>query len=84
NEQVLTYVKAISLNNEMQLTLFDINEILAKEIAKKYTCSVAKDIKISSLEQYDMISICTPTSTHCEILQNAIIANPRLIICEKP
>lgn len=33
---------------------------------------------------YDLISICTPTNTHFEILKNVLKLSPKLVLAEKP
>jgi predicted dehydrogenase len=35
-------------------------------------------------EQFDVISICSPTHAHAEDIQSALVLKPKLIFCEKP
>lgn len=42
-----------------------------------------KDVAAGS-EQFDVISICSPTSAHAEDLHSALLLGPRLVFCEKP
>ena len=42
-----------------------------------------KEVQASGLE-FDVISICTPTSSHFQDIIEALKLNPKLIFCEKP
>ena len=41
------------------------------------------DLKKAKLN-IDIISICTPTNTHFDILKKTLAMKPKIIICEKP
>jgi predicted dehydrogenase len=84
NNEVQTHVKAWYLNNLTTVCIFDVNQGLAAKVANQYQCEVIKNISIETLSTFDIISICTPTVTHFEILKNAMISGVKVIICEKP
>jgi hypothetical protein len=84
NEEIQTHAKAFSQNPSIQLTVFDINKELEKRVCQKYMCQFVSDLSANTLKEFDIVSICTPTQTHFEILKTAINANVKTIICEKP
>ncbi len=56
-------------------------------IKKKYPqINVFRNINelINSKLNIDIISICSPTQTHFDILNRSLILKPKIIICEKP
>jgi predicted dehydrogenase len=85
NEQVLTHAKAYSKTEEIKVDFFDLNNIHTSMVAKRYNGDVIFDLD-KALENnfYDLISICTPTSTHFNILSKALKKKVPVIICEKP
>lgn len=84
SDDILTHAKALYLNSDFDLTIFDINPDQTEKIAKKYKCAVVNDINLVDFKIYDLVSICTPTATHHEYLAMLISAEVKLIICEKP
>lgn len=84
NEQVLTHAKALSLNKNFSLTVYDTDSILASKVKEKYSCEAIEDIDVDSLSKFDCVSICSPTSTHYKYLSEAIDAKVKVIVCEKP
>jgi predicted dehydrogenase len=58
-------------------------QLIKKKFKKIYVFKNICELYNSNLK-IDIISICTPTATHYEILKYSIKLNPALIICEKP
>lgn len=81
---VQTHARAWYINSNTSLTLFDINEDLSSMIAGIYKCKTLPSIDIEVLSSFDCISICTPTNTHARLLDIALKAGVKTIICEKP
>ncbi|MFA4870250.1 MAG: Gfo/Idh/MocA family oxidoreductase [Pedobacter sp.] len=84
NDDVQTHVKAWYLNSRTEVSIYDINSGLAKQVAEKYQCKIVTDTTPETLAAFDIISICTPTFTHYQLLRDAIDAKVKTIICEKP
>jgi predicted dehydrogenase len=84
NDEVQTHVKAWHLNSLVTVCIFDVNQDLAVKVANQYQCEIIRNISTETLSKFDIISICTPTFTHFEILKNAMISGVKVIICEKP
>lgn len=84
NEEVLTHAKAYSLHPHFKLTVFDVNKVLKEKIAEKYKADALNELSEDSFNNFDCISICTPTSTHFELLSKALHHNTNVIVCEKP
>jgi predicted dehydrogenase len=84
SEEVLTHAKAYTKHPQFELTIFDLNKDLQHNIAEKYNADILNELSDNSFEKFDCISICTPTSTHFELLSRAINNNIKVIICEKP
>ncbi len=84
NEHILTHTKAYHLNSNFELVIYDSDHKLAQVISEKYNCTIAESISKEALSGYDIVSICTPTNTHFAILNDAVSAGVKLIICEKP
>lgn len=84
NDEIQTHVKAWYLNKQVNVSIFDIDNSLATKISDKYQCQIISDISIEALAKFDVVSICTPTSTHFKLLNDALIAGVKTIICEKP
>lgn len=84
SDEITTHVKAWYLNDRTSLTIFDINTGLAQKIARVYECDILYELTSEALETFDILSICTPTSTHYEFMIKALNAKIKTIICEKP
>lgn len=69
---ILTHAKAYSKSGLFELNLFDTNRHLATSIASRYGCSVVDEVTVEALKEYDSISICTPTTLHCDYLKMVI------------
>lgn len=81
-----SHAKAYANHPNFQLTgLFDISAELMREANQLWQ----PEKEVSSLQELlslnnDVISICTPTTTHKEIIENVIEAKPKAIFLEKP
>lgn len=84
NDEIQTHVKAWYLKSSVAVSVFDINYELASKVANIYKCEIVDNISSETLSKFDIVSICTPTFTHFEILKNAIEVGVKTIICEKP
>jgi predicted dehydrogenase len=85
NEQVLTHAKAFSKIDEIEVDYFDINNQQSSMVAGRYNGNAIFDLdKAFENELYDIISICTPTSSHYNLLYKALKRKTPVIICEKP
>jgi len=84
SNDIKTHVKAWSTYSNVLLTVFDINENLVREISERYNCRVLDSICSDSFQMFDCVSICTPTSTHFNLLELAFRSQVKTIICEKP
>jgi len=84
NEEIQSHVKALYLDNRFSVSIFDLNKNLTCDIAKKYNCNVVNTVNEDTLAAFDLVSICTPTLTHCNFLKMTFAAKVKLVICEKP
>jgi len=83
-DRVLTHAKAYHLHPGFSFDVFDIDAVQAHRVSERYGCIERNSINESILSEYDCISICSPTSTHYEILSLAFQCGVNAIICEKP
>jgi hypothetical protein len=84
NNQVQSHAKAYSLKPLFELSVFDPDLSLAEKIAKRYNATVIYNIEEINFEDFDCISICSPTDSHYSFLEKALKANVKVILCEKP
>ena len=79
------HAQNIYLNNNCSLQyVFDINQVLAKKIAKKFNSISIKNTRIAYNDKnVDVIFITTPTSTHIKYIMEAVKFK-KTIFCEKP
>ena len=79
------HAQNIFLNNECSLQyVFDIDQALAKKIAKKFNSISIENTRIAYNDKnVDVIFITTPTSTHIKYIMEAIKFK-KTIFCEKP
>jgi len=79
------HAQNIYLNNNCSLQyVFDINQVLAKKIAKKFNSISIKNTRIAYTDKnVDVIFITTPTSTHIKYIVEAVKFK-KTIFCEKP
>ena len=81
-KEILTHSKAFSQNSEFNLTIYDVNSKKSELVSKLYNCKKISSLKY--IENFDVVSICTPTETHFSLLKELIKLKISLIICEKP
>lgn len=84
NEKIMTHAKALSLNKNFELSVYDTDYSLATKVAAKYNCSIEQEINSEVVSKFDCISLCTPTPTHYSYLQLLFQNAIKLVICEKP
>ena len=79
------HAQNIFLNNKCSLQyVFDIDQALAKKIAKKFNSISIENTRIAYNDKnVDVIFITTPTSTHIKYIMEAIKFK-KTIFCEKP
>ena len=79
------HAQNIYLNNNCSLQyVFDIDQVLAKKIAKKFNSISIKNTRIAYTDKnVDVIFITTPTSTHIKYIMEAVKFK-KTIFCEKP
>jgi len=87
NYGIATHAGAYTDNNEIEL-------IAAADNSKEKLCKFSQRWNVDKLysnyeemlhnEKIDVLSICTPNSTHLEIFEKAVDAGIKLIFCEKP
>lgn len=82
--KVWTHAKAYSLIKEIEFDVFDEDRLKAKQIAEKYSATHLENLKEEKFEQYAIVSITTPTTTHFNYLQKLLSCNVPVVICEKP
>ncbi len=72
------------LNNSELISICDINEVKAREVAERYGVSWTTDYtEILDNKEIEAISICTPASTHVKIALDAIRSGKHVLV-EKP
>ena len=85
SEDILTHAKALSkLKWIKNIDVFDINILQAKKISQKYNYRILNSFKAINFENYDIVCISTPTSTHYDYLTFCLNSKVPIIICEKP
>ncbi len=84
NDRVQSHVKGYYLNPETEVYIYDIDKTFSQKVAQKYGCVVVENISANVLCEFDIISICTPTTYHFQVLHDAIAAGVKTVICEKP
>ena len=79
------HAQNIYLNNNCSLQyVYDIDQALAKKIAKKFNSISIKNTRIAYTDKkVDVIFITTPTSTHIKYIMEAVKFK-KTIFCEKP
>ncbi len=82
NNEIQTHTKALVLNGNFEVTVFDTDKALAQKVAQKYQIEATNEV--SNLQNYDLVCICSPTSTHIHYLEKCLEAKVKLTICEKP
>jgi predicted dehydrogenase len=76
------YVKALSMYNDISVdAVFDIKPELAALVAGQLSATVVT--KEELLAKSDIVIICTPPSTHFNLVQEALTQGKK-VVCEKP
>lgn len=83
-ESILTYAKAFHIDPEITFAVYDTNHQMAEEVAQRYRVEALQILDSKTFNKYDIIAICTPTSTHYDYLCKMLLLGPKLVICEKP
>jgi predicted dehydrogenase len=83
SENTITHAHAYYNHPEIELiSIYDKDVNKSRKAAEKWNCD------FSSVECYkdkiDVISVCTPTETHKQVLLNILNYNPKIVITEKP
>lgn len=84
--EVLTHAHAFKKHPRVDLVgIFDIDKSVARREARKWDCPAYDDLDtMMKTVQPDVVSICTPDSSHFGILLAIAPYRPRMVICEKP
>ena len=83
-DEILTHVKAFSLREDVELSVFDVNFKFKNTIVNKYKCLPFETYAEIDFRLFDIVSICTPTKLHSKILKDCLKVNLPVILCEKP
>lgn len=78
-----THAKAFSKYKNIELAVADENKKKAIAVGKQYHTQVI-DLDKINFEEFSIVSIATPTSTHFQYLNQLLNLNTPVIICEKP
>lgn len=78
-----THAKAFSKYKNIELTVADENKKKAIAVGKQYHAQVI-DLDKINFEEFSIVSISTPTSTHFQYLNQLLNLNTPVVICEKP
>jgi len=83
---VLTHAKAYSLHPRFNLVAgVDPDPVNRERFTRKYGTPAFSDVEsMLSACRVDVISLCTPTSTHRAEFRKLFVGKPAAIICEKP
>ena len=69
NDLILTHAKGYYLSDNINLKfVIDVDKSVAVKVSKKYNCDYKLDYKDIDYKEIDIVSICTPTEFHFEIL----------------
>lgn len=87
-KKVWSHYQAYSNNSKTNVVaIVEINffkrQLIKKNFKNIFVFKNIEELRSSKL-RIDIISICTPTITHYEVLKYSMKLNPKLIICEKP
>ncbi|MBM9589067.1 Gfo/Idh/MocA family oxidoreductase [Leptospira sp. 201903075] len=83
-DSVLSHAKAYSLDSDFLVDAYDTNPNYLDEVGRKYGFGLISDFKNIRFSDYDMVSICSPTETHVNLLELCFQEKVKLILCEKP
>jgi predicted dehydrogenase len=85
-ENILTHAHAYKVCKKTKLLgFYDINSDQSKIAANKWSCQSFGSLgDVFKREDVDIVSVCTPTDTHFEVLRYLLDKRPKIVICEKP
>lgn len=83
---VLTHAHAFRKHAQVDLVgISDIDKTAAARAAERWSCRAYDDVDAMMKEvQPDIVSVCTPNSSHVGILSKIAPYKPKIVICEKP
>lgn len=84
NDKVMTHSKALSLDKDFKVTVYDKDINNSLKVNKKYNFTILDKLTDVDSNYFDIMIIATPTGTHYKFLKFAIDKNVKTIICEKP
>ena len=78
------HARAITSNPDARLiAVADAMESAARDIEAKYGCAIRSIDEIEASDDIDAVVICTPTTTHADLIERFARAG-KAIFCEKP
>lgn len=78
------HAKSVSLDQRAKLSaVSDAKPEASEALANAYGATVCSNEEIISDPAIDAVIICTPTATHCDLIEAAISAG-KAVMCEKP
>ena len=78
------HARAITSNPDAELiAVADAMEAAAQDVAAKYGCAIRSVDEIEASKDVDAVVICTPTTTHADLIERFARAG-KAIFCEKP
>lgn len=80
-DKVQTYAKALSLQADWHVSVFDTDRELAEKVAAQYDFQVVNAVDPSN---YDIVCIAAPTQYHHFYLKQALLERVPFVFCEKP
>lgn len=85
NDHILTHAKAYFKSGKVNPSFYDLNKEQVQMVANRYNGKVIDNLDLAlENSKFDIVSICTPTSTHFTILSNVLKSKTSVIVCEKP
>lgn len=85
NDHILTHAKAYFKSGKVNPSFYDLNKEQVQMVANRYNGKVIDNLDLAlKNSKFDIVSICTPTSTHFTLLSNVLKSKTSVIICEKP
>lgn len=84
-KEVLTHAHAYYNDPEIELEgIVDSDLGKAHQAGIKWGCTRSQYLISYKMDKIDIVSVCTPTSTHHKILKDCIELKPKVVIAEKP
>jgi predicted dehydrogenase len=82
--RVWTHAKAYSMQKDLELFVYDEDRDKSARAAAVYGASQLEEVNEGVLNNFDLLSITTPTTSHFYYLDMAIRTGVPVVICEKP